>query len=260
MVISIISKGPYRIHFPRLYQWGDWIELTQTFLEYEQGLPSNRQSRIASLLNRELPPCIALYEAYKSGQVQCATALPILQQLDTQATPLTRQICRTINHAWRATPAQAQAWGFPLKQATGVLVQPRSRRDRLALLEAYVAQQERCSPEDRFVTPALMTVQPVRDALAIQMAAYQNGLQQRRASRAAGPEAFRQLSVSIRLAACTLMLLFFDNEISVEMQKWGFTLIERESGRIVPRQDQAVKPVEPEIGSGNNLTPLKIKL
>ena len=56
------------------------------------------------------------------------------------------------------------------------------------------------------------------------------------------------------------MLLFFDNEISVEMQKWGFTLIERESGRVVPRQDQVIKPVEPEIGSGNNLTPLKIKL
>ena len=245
-VIRLSLDSPYTLYFPRTYQWDAWIDLAFTFIRYDQSLPPEQQSRIASIVMRELSACMPLYNSYHASKVQCAIALRALQQLDAQVDLLCQEVHRTMREASRQGSVQTEAWGFPIKQSTGVLVRPHSRRGKLALLERYVAQEERRPAEERFSGPDLTTVKRVRDALAVNIAAYHSAVEQRRASRDAGLEAFRHLSISIRIASMMLVLTQFDREVSFELQKWGFVIIERESGEVVPRMDQsALSDVEP---------------
>lgn len=233
ITVRIEVKGPLRIHFPSAYHWVELLELGHTFLDYERSLPLERKSRMESLIVRDLTEAIELYDNYLAGIRQRDTALQALKQIDPQAIPLTREIYRNVKAATLAAPEQAAEWGYTVKDATGVLVRPYSRPNQLALLNAYLAYEEGRPIAERFASPDLAMVKQVRDALAEQWAAYQSGLELYRSSYAAGRIAFRKLSVCLRLSAATLMLLFFKRELSFELQNWGYTLVERQTGRVV---------------------------
>ena len=244
--VRIDVKGPLRIHFPSAYHWVDLLELGHTFLDYERSLPLDRQSRMEPTVVRELTQAVELYDNYQAGLRQRDTALQALKQIDQQAIPLTREIYQNVKAATFATPDKAAEWGYTVKDATGVLVRPHSRPNRLALLNAYIAHEERRPVAERFPSPNLATAKQVRDALAEQWAAYQSGLERYRSSYAEGRIAFRKLSVCLRLSAATVMLLFFKGQLSFELQHWGFTLVERRTGRVVRSEAEVTETVTPE--------------
>lgn len=243
ITVRIEVKGPLRIHFPSAYHWTELLDLGQTFLDYERSLPPERQSRMEPAIVRDLTQAIEVYDNYQAGLRQRDAALQLLKQIDQQAIPLTREIYRNVKAATLAAPDQAAAWGLTVKDATGVWMRPHSRPNRLALLTAYIAQEERRPVADRFPSPDLATAKQVREALAEQWTAYQSGLELYRSSYAEGRVAFRGLSVCLRLSAATIMLLFFKRELSFELQNWGFALVERQTGRVVRSAAEVAEPL-----------------
>ncbi|MCB9079500.1 MAG: hypothetical protein H6631_18000 [Anaerolineaceae bacterium] len=244
--IYINVKGPLRIHFPPAYCWAELLDLSHTFLDYDRSLPPERQSKTERVIVKYLPRAIEVYDNYHAGIRQRDKALQALKQIDQQAVPLTREIYWNVKAATLAAPEQAAEWGYTVKDVTGVWVRPHSRPNRLALLNAYIAQEERRPVETRFSSPDLATVKQARDALAEQWAAYQSGLELYRSSYVAGKEAFRHLSVCLRLAAVNLMLFYFDHKLSFELQQWGFTLVERQTGQVVRSEAEVAELIAPE--------------
>lgn len=244
--ILLDANSSYHIRVPSADQWAQLIELGQSFVAYDQSLPSEQQSSYTPYVTKMLETCIPLYETYQTSETQRLIASEAVKRLDEQVIQLTRKIHRIIKGVLFETPEKAEEWGFQVKQTTQSILMPRSRRGRLAMLKKYIAKEESRSAEERFTSPQLDTVIQVQANMMTHLAARRNGRDRRKSSRVARDEAFSKLVDILRLAAGQLMVQHFDHKISFEMQQWGFVVIERQNGRNSHNEEEFVELTAPE--------------
>ena len=244
--IQLDTGSSHHVRIPGPDQWSDLIDLGQSVVAYDQTLPLEEQCRYTPDIADLLQICIPVCDAYDSSESQRTIASESVKRLDEQATHLIRRIQQLIKSYLYDTPEQAEAWGFQVKQSTKTVLLPKTRKERLALLKKYIAQEESRPAEERFTKPALETVKEVRDGLVTHLAARRSGRDKRKSSRVARDEAFSKLVDCLRMAAGDLIIKRFGHKISFEMQQWGFEIVERPSARTERSEDRPAEPAPAE--------------
>ncbi len=206
------------------------VSLAQTFTAYEQNLPPAEQTpytaQIAGLLAQALPT----HSGQVSGEIQRTVASEAVKRLDEQARLLVNQILYMLKATFPTQPEQAEAWGFALKQTTGQIRLPKTCLERLALLNAYLAQEESRPAAEQFSLPALATVKAVRDELQANLNARDAGKMQRQLSVIAGKNVGDELLQHLQAAAVYLLSTRYNFSVSPELQRWGFEVVSLRNG------------------------------
>jgi len=104
---------------------------------------------------------------------------------------------------------------------------PRSRAQRFALLDAYVAQEESRPAEERFNIPALDDVRAVRDGLRASLEQREGGRTVRETGVALRDEMVEELLDLLQAAAVYLVVKRFGRRVTPELQGWGYNVVER---------------------------------
>ena len=249
--IFLDTNSPYHVGIPYPDQWTELIDMAQIFVTFDQSLPPEQQSPYTPRLVDMLNICVPLYETYENSESQRTMASEAVKRLEAQLTRFTRQIHQIIKGTLFDTPEHAEDWGFQIRQSSQSILMPRSTPERLTMLKKYIAKEESRPAAERFTTPNLETVKKLYTDLTTQRTARRSSRNRRKASRAARDEAFAKLVNWLRMAAGHLMLCHFDHKVSLDMQQWGYIIVERQNGRNGRGEEQVVEEVEPAAKANN---------
>lgn len=223
--IRIDATSPYNLRLPRDYQPQEIVGLAQKFVAYESTRAEVQRTplthRLATLLD-EVTPC---YQERDSGERQRTAASEAVKRLDHEAKTLINHLWNMMNYLFKATPEQAQAWGFEVRQVTGRIIRPQSRPKRLDLLTSYVAYEESRPDHQRFSLPDLAEVRRVRDGLAGNLSARDAGRTQREVCLIAGEALTNQMLNHLQAAVVHLLAVEYGYKLSPDLEKWGFEVV-----------------------------------
>lgn len=223
--VRLDATSPYALHFPRPYEQATVLELAQAFVEYDERQPEDRQSLYTPRIREVLAQMIPSKNQRQYSEAQRSIASDTLKEFDDEAKLVIDQIVGIMKVAFPSRPSQAESWGLTVKQGTGQIVKPaNNRRERLALLSAYIEMEESRPEHERFSMPDLSDVIRVRDGLQENLSARDSGKNQRRISVAAGKALTQELHNHLQAAAVHLLSERFDYKVTLELAKWGYTI------------------------------------
>lgn len=228
--ITLDTKSNYALRFPKVADRADILALAQRFVAYEQSLPPGAQTPFTADIIALLEKAIPMYSSGMSSEVQRTVASEAVKRLDETAKVVCEQIYGLMKVMFATSPERAKEWGFQIKQATGHILRPRSRKARLALLNAYIAKEESCPPPERFTVVSLDEVRRVRNELQANLTARNDGKDLRERSnvnsRALTTELFQQLQA----AAVYLLAKEYHFSLSLDLRKWGYEVTTLRNG------------------------------
>lgn len=223
-------KSQHSIRFPRPTQRHKLVNLTERFIAQESTLPAKAQTPYTTRLTELLQQASPTHNGQLHGELQRTAASEALKRLDQTATQLIRRIWRTMNATFMDTPERAEEWGFNIKQATGNILIPRKRAERLTMLDSYIAREQSRPAKERFATPDLTEVIAVRDQLRANLTARNNGKARRETSVAASRAIAGELLQNLQAAAAYLISTRYNFTLTPELQQWGFTVVAARNG------------------------------
>ena len=226
---SLDRLSPYHVEIPPITESPMLIAAGETFVTYEETLPPEQQSTLLPDIKQHLDLCIPSKQHIKSSEAQRTVASETVKRLDEQATDLIRKIHRMFGHEFYETPDAAENWGFEVKQTTGNILMPKSRTERLDLLDAYILKEESRPEKERFTKPELAMVINLRNELKANLVARRNSRRRRKSSQSTRMTALRKLYDCLRVAASVIIIKHFDQAISPEMGNWGYEVVKRQS-------------------------------
>lgn len=224
---SVDPSSRLHVVFPEVFDYSDLLALNDDFLRYNATLPPEQQSSFTNHLVKLGNVCRPHHDQFYSSEAQRSIASDNVKLLDEEATDHLKQAQYNIQAKFWKTPAKAEEWGFEAKQSTGNIITPATKKERIRVLKSYIAKEESLPEEERFATPDLARLIEVRDQLVENIRLSRASEKQRRISRVARDEAFRRLRETLRLAAANIVVLQFDHTITYDLQKWGFSVVER---------------------------------
>jgi len=227
--IILDPPSPYQVNIPTIEQPTSLITAGENFIAYDETLPPEEQSYLLPDLRQLMQECVPTHNTYKSSEVQRTIASEAVKRLDERAKALIRKIRYKLNYDYMETPEAVEEWGFQVKQGTGKILLPKTRSDRLALLDTYIAKEESRPPAERLATPDLAAVTQVRDDLKANLDACRSNRSRRKVSYSARTETLKALYDTLRLAGGLIILKKFNRKLTPGLENWGIEVTKRQS-------------------------------
>ena len=222
------ASSPFHAGLPESGQPNGLFTAGKTFLTHDATLPPEKQSPFKDDIAELLQQCSPHQDTFKQSESQRTIASENLKRHEEKAYRLLQRIHRNLKAHLFDTPEEAEEWGFEVKQSTRNILFP-DRKDRLHVMNRYIAKEE-CLPEaERFTVPELAKVIEVRDQLQERKSHYHSSQVQRRASRVARDSILQKLRDTLKAAGTVIIMKHLDGTISPEMAKWGYEVYERSS-------------------------------
>ena len=234
--IQLGNDSPYSVRLPRRHQRSDIIALAKTFVAYEQQMPPEQQTPYTESIQDLLAEILDDRSTISAGESRRLSASEAVKRDDQQARRLVSHMAQVVRAAVYDAPEEAYQWGFQVRQSSGTLRQPKSRRERLALLEAYIAKETSRPEADRFTAPALNDVRRISERLARNLAVRHSAQTQRESGIAARNSASHALIERLQAAAVYLVANRFGFNLSLELQHWGFDVIVKRHDVVSPTE------------------------
>lgn len=225
LILDTLSQ--YQVEIPEPDEHADLINLGEGVLAYDQTLPPDKQSPVAAHLAKLLQECRPHRAEFHSSEAQRTIASENLKRLEKKVYQYLKRIQHKLKDDFWDTPEEAEAWGFEVKQATGNIIFPDGKKERLRVLDAYIAKESTRPEAERFESPSLAEVIDVRDQWMATQKVRKSSKAQRTTSRIARDAAFQRLREGLRLAASNIVVLQYDHTITLDLKRWGFDVVKR---------------------------------
>lgn len=225
--LTLDALSQHRVDIPDIDQQPDLIGLGERFLAYDQSLPPEQQSPVAAHLAALLEACRPHTVEFHHSEAQRTIASENAKRYEDKAYQFLKQIQQILRSTFWERPEEAEAWGFEVKQTTGNILFPGSKKERLRVLNSYITKEESRPAEERFTAPALADIIEVRNQWLAAREVRKSSEAQRTTSRAVRDIAFRRLKEALRLAAATIIVLHHDHAVTLDLKQWGFEMSKR---------------------------------
>ncbi|MCB0227015.1 MAG: hypothetical protein KDI02_25175 [Anaerolineae bacterium] len=225
--IRLEHLSPLHVRFPSAEKRSDVITLGKRYIAQEQTRPTKQQNLFTPTINSLLQQILDYEKKIAAGEAQRAVAADAVPALEQRSKELVTSMMKTIDAAFPHWPAKAQEWGFATKKETGNILTPKTQKDRLAVMETYIAKEESRPEEERFTIPALADVIDNYQTYRATIQARDTGQYQRETHINASNELVKQLAQYLQLAAGVLVGQDYKLKISKDLQHWGYTVVER---------------------------------
>ncbi|MCB9098366.1 MAG: hypothetical protein H6632_02415 [Anaerolineales bacterium] len=229
IIVDTISR--FHVVLPDISDEDGLLTQNDEFLTYDATLPPEDRSVFTRHLIDLREQCVPHHEQFYSSEAQRSIASDNTKRFEEEITQHLKQAQHNLTARYWQTPAEAEAWGFEVKQTTGNIIFPGTKSERMRVLNRYISKEQSRPEEERFATPDLARLIEVREQLLANRKLTSANRKQRKSSRIARDEAFRRLRETLRMAAGNIIILQFDHTITPDLQKWGFEVIERSSSK-----------------------------
>ncbi|MCB0166757.1 MAG: hypothetical protein KDI79_21200 [Anaerolineae bacterium] len=226
MKIHIVDQDDIRVYFPSSKIRADVIDLGKKYMAHEQTLPVKKQNLFTPIINDLLQQILEYEKNIAEGEAQRAVASDAVTKLEERSKQLVASMLKTIDAAFPHRPAKAQEWGFATKKETAHIRTPRSQKERLAVMESYIAKEESRPEEERFTIPALADVIDNYQAYGAAVKRRDTGQYQRQKYVTASNALAKQLGQYLQLAAGVIVGYDYRLKVSHDLQQWGYKVIE----------------------------------
>ena len=243
--IILDSPSPYLVNIPTPNQPTKLITAGQNFVAYDETLPPEEQSYLLPVLRQHLQECVPSQNSFKSSEAKRTIASEAVKRLDEQAKVIIRKIHRKIDLEYMETPEAAEEWGFQVKQSTRNILMPRTRPQRLALLNAYIAKEESQPEKERFRVPKLAQAIELRDMLTANTLAYQTGQTQKENSFEAIKALTFELCECLQGAGIHLLGVDYYFKPTTQLQNWGYDVTLKRKSSTAKDTDEEAAPDSP---------------
>ena len=232
--IQFSNGSPLRLNLPRPDQKQAILELAQAFVAFEATRPEAERTPFTTQIETAVAAAAAAQETAVDQEAARKAASEALKRTQRSAKLTLQQIRSLLAGHFAATPEQAQAWGFIVRQtgrSAGQILMPQSRAEMIACLSEYIDTETARAEPERFTQPPLAEVIALRDSLVQQRQSRNAARQSRLQENGRWHTLTEQLFNDIRLALSYLILVNFDGEPNRNLAQWGFALVSR-----TPRQ------------------------
>ena len=225
--IRVDNQGSLKVHFPSPVKRSDVSDLGKKHLPYEQTLPTKQQNIFTPIISNLMQQIIELEKKGAAGEAQRAVAADAVPGLERRSKRLIESMMKTIDAAFPHRPAKAKEWGFNTKKGTANILTPKNQKERLAVMETYIAKEESRPEEERFTIPALADVIDNVQTYQATIKARDAGQYQREASINACNELVKPLAQYLQLAAGVIVGHTYGLKVSRDLQHWGYNVVEQ---------------------------------
>ena len=237
--IRVDNQGSLEVHFPSPVKRSDVSDLGKKHLPYEQTLPTKQQNIFTPIISNLMQQIIELEKKGAAGEAQRAVAADAVPGLERRSKRLIESMMKTIDVAFPHRPAKAKEWGFNTKKGTANILTPKNQKERLAVMESYIAKEESRPEEERFTMPALADVIDNYQSYNATIKNRNVGQYQRQKYVNASNALAKQLGQYLQLAAGVIVGYDYKLEISRDLQHWGYKVIKRRSSKKAETNDDA---------------------
>lgn len=249
-MISVLfsNESTHRVPIPYKTQKQALLRLAQAFVDHENSLLPEDRTRYTASIEAALADAQTAQTDSIAQEASRKLASETLKQLDAAARQTVSQIRSLLQGRFPHTPAQAQAWGFFVRQSgrgAGNILMPRGRLNILACLDQYILTEAARPIEEQFIEPPLAEVIALRDGINQQLQQRNQSRQERLTHNASLEEACTTLAKELRLALTTIVLNKYDGEPERELGRWGFEVVAR-TPRRPPVEEEEPEEGEPE--------------
>ncbi|MFZ1395254.1 MAG: hypothetical protein WAS33_00050 [Candidatus Promineifilaceae bacterium] len=228
--IQFNNGSPLRINMPRANQKQAIVALAQAFVAYETTLPEAERTPFTARIAAAAADAAAAQGTAVDQEAARKAASEALKRTQRTAKRTLQQIRSLLAGHFAATPEQAQAWGFVVRQtgrSAGQILMPRRRTEMIACLNEYIHTETARPKAERFAQPPLATVVALRDDMVQQQQSRNAARQVRLQENGRSHNFTEQLFEDLRLALGYLMLVNFNGEPNRNLALWGFELVSR---------------------------------
>lgn len=225
--IRVEQQSPFQVRFPIGEQRSAVVALAKSYLAEEQSRPLEQQNPFTPTIEALLQQILDYEVQIVDGEAQRALAADAVRRLEPRSKTLVSSMMKTIAATYPDQPVKAQEWGFRTKNKTNNILTPRNQKERLAVIDSYIAKEQSRPPEARFTVPALNEVITLYHEFLANLQARNAGQTKREAGISAGNALAKRLAQYLQLAAGAIVGLEYDLKITPDLQKWGFNVVER---------------------------------
>ena len=224
--IRIDAKSALTVNWPR--KDADIIQAGRTFIAYESGLNEGDQLRDVSF--SFIQSVFALAEAAVlaagGGEASRATAAETLRQSYETVKPLLESALVQLKAKYFANLAHLETYALDTVAGTsGVVVRkPRTQKEWLAFLDAYISQQNSLPAPERLTTPTLATLQTLQMDIQTALLDRTEGRNTREINVQGRSAAVQRLLDLLQVACAVLVAVQFNGVVTNDLQNWGFTV------------------------------------
>ncbi|MCB0191176.1 MAG: hypothetical protein KDJ65_04460 [Anaerolineae bacterium] len=239
MKIHLTDQSGFQVYFPDSQKRPQVIDLGKKYMAHEQTLPVKKQNLFTPIIQDLLQQILEYEKNIAEGEAQRAVASDMVTKLEERSKRLVASMLKTIDAAFPNRPAKAQEWGFDTKKETANIRTPRNQKERLAVMESYIAKEESRPEEERFTMPALADVIDNYQSYNATIKNRNVGQYQRQKYVNASNALAKQLGQYLQLAAGVIVGYDYKLEISRDLQHWGYKVIKRRSSKKAETNDDA---------------------
>ena len=225
--IRLDTNSPYTLRWPRPTQPAQVIKLAQAFVAFDGSLSTEEQSPFLADLNQLLEQALPVTRQRISSETERTIAAEKVKRLDEEAQKIVRLVKGLFAITFAETPEEAEKWGFTISQRTGNILLPHNRQERLLLLDAYIAAEEKRPLKERFSLINFDQVRRVRDELKTNLTIRDTGHIKRVIGTAQRQKLAPKMLATLKLAGTYLLVKRFDVKLTPELRKWGFNVVKR---------------------------------
>ena len=227
MKIHLIDQSDLHVYFPDAYKRTHVITLGKKYMAHEQTLPAKKQNLFTPIINDLLQQILEYEKNIAEGEAQRAVASDAVTKLEERSKQLVSSMLKTIDAAFPNQPAKAQEWGFATKKETAHIRTPRNQKERLAVMESYIAKEESRPEAERFTIPALADVIDNHQTYGATVKRRDAGQYQRQKYINASNTLAKELAQYLQLAAGVIVGYDYRLKVSRDLQQWGYKVVER---------------------------------
>ncbi len=228
--IQFNNGSPLRINMPRANQKQAIVALAQAFVTYENSLAEAERTPYTARMTTRVADAINAQETAVDQEAERKAASEALKRSQRTAKRTLQQMRSLLAGHFAATPEQAQAWGFIVRQtgrSAGQILMPRTRAEMTACLSEYIDTESARPEAEQFPQPPLATVIGLRDDLVQQQQNRDSARHGRLRENGNFDTLTEQLFDDLRLALAYLMLVQFEGTPDRNLAQWGFEIVAR---------------------------------
>ena len=256
IALRYIQQDNYDLRFPQPNQTTPLINLSDSFITYEETLPPEQRSPYFPTIKNLLIQVQAQQEAQTEAENKRTIASEQLKRHNRVMNGMLDRILVTLKSKCFGRPEEAQAWGFEVRQGTGNILKPDSRADRVRALQQYIKKEQSRPAEEQFTEPPLAEVIDLYTNMKTALLARDAGVAERQEASVEIKETVVNLYNYLQLALHHLMERNYNFDISPGLEKWGFDVVFRRNGTTVNGKTNGSDEVVAEDDDNDNLISL----
>lgn len=246
--VQFNNGAPLRVKLPRSSSKQAVLELAQAFVAHEVTRAEAERTPYTARIETAVTAALTAQNAAQDQEAARKAASEALKRTEQAVRRTVRQLRSLLAGHFAATPEQAQAWGFMVRQtgrSAGQILMPQDRAEMITCLNEYISTETARPEAERFPQPPLADLVALRDSLVQQQQSRNQARQSRLQENGRSSNLIEQLFDDLRLALSYLMLVEFEGEPDRMLAQWGFEVVARTPRP--PREEEGEPQVEEEL-------------